>query len=225
MNDDFSKLTSLLRRASREDRANLAKILDIEGADEPEQITYRFHELRAGVIGQFFSGYDYKQLVTDVADHVGVDWDGLLRGRPWERLATAKIEDAIVLKAFQRLYESLSEVDRRELAKELGNAAKDPNLVGQILTGGAMVLGRLSGMQIYIVATTAVGALTSALGITLPFVIYTGITRTIGAVLGPIGWVFLGVSVLFQINRPNWARLIPGIVYISYIRHKRAAKK
>jgi uncharacterized protein YaaW (UPF0174 family) len=130
-----------------------------------------------------------------------------------------------VLKAFQLLYESLSEADRRELAKELGNAAKDPNLVGQILTGGAMVLGRLSGMQIYIVATTAVGALTSALGITLPFVIYTSITRAIGVVLGPIGWIFLGVSVLFQINRPNWSRLIPGIAYISYIRHKRAAKK
>lgn len=54
MIDDFSKPTSLLRRASREDRANLAKILDIEGADKPEQVAYRFHELRAGVIGQFF---------------------------------------------------------------------------------------------------------------------------------------------------------------------------
>jgi len=220
MPNDFAELIYLLRRASHEDRANLAKILDSEGADSPEQLADRFHQFRAGVIGQFFSGRDYKQLVTDVADHLQIDWPGLLRDRRWEHAPTVEIEDAVVLKAFQRLYEQLSEPDRRKLAEELGKAANDPSLVGHILTGGAMALGSLTGFQIYLIATTAVGALTGALGITLPFVIYTGVTRAIGIALGPIGWVFLGVTVLFQLNRTNWSRLVPGVIYVSYIRHK-----
>ncbi len=225
MPDDFSELTYLLRGASREDRANLAKILDSDGADSPEQLADLFHQFRAGVIGQYFTGRDYKQLVTDVADHLEIDWPGLLRDRRWDHISTAEIEDAVVLKTFQRLYERLSEADRRKLAEELGKAANDPSLVGQILTGGAMALVSLTGFQIYLIATTAVGALTGALGITLPFVIYTGITRAIGIALGPIGWVFLGVTVLFQLNRTNWSRLVPGVVYVSYIRHKLDSEK
>lgn len=220
MPDDLSELIYLLRRTSHEDRANLAKILDREGSDSPEHLADRFHEFRAGVIGQFFVGRDYKQLATDVADHLKIDWPGLLRDRRWEQVSTTEIEDAVVLKAFQRHYDDLSEQDRRKLAEELGKAANDPSLVGHILTGGAMALGSLTGFQIYLVATTTVGALTSALGITLPFVIYTGLTRAIGIALGPIGWALLGVTVLFQLNRTNWSRLVPGVVYVSYIRHK-----
>jgi len=88
-------------------------------------------------MGQFFVGRDYKQLATDVADHLKIDWPGLLRDRRWEQVSTTEIDDAVVLKAFQRLYDDLSEQDRRKLAEELGNAANDPSLVGHILTGGA----------------------------------------------------------------------------------------
>ncbi len=137
MPDDLSELIYLLRRTSHEDRANLAKILDREGSDSPEHLADRFHEFRAGVIGQFFVGRDYKQLATDVADHLKIDWPGLLRDRRWEQVSTTEIEDAVVLKAFQRHYDDLSEQDRRKLAEELGKAANDPSLVGHILTGGA----------------------------------------------------------------------------------------
>jgi len=98
--------------------------------------------------------------------------------------------------------------------------AKDPNLVGELLSGGAVVLARLSGFQIYLLATTAVGALTAALGITLPFAIYTTLTTGLGVVLGPIGWVAIAISALFRLSQPNWSKLIPAIVYVSYIRHK-----
>jgi len=89
-----------------------------------------------------------------------------------------------------------------------------------LLSGGAVVLARLSGFQIYLLATTAVGALTAALGITLPFAIYTTLTTGLGVVLGPIGWVAIAISALFRLSQPNWSKLIPAIVYVSYIRHK-----
>jgi uncharacterized protein YaaW (UPF0174 family) len=217
----YPELIDLLERAAPEDLKNLAKILKHDGPSRPNEIADRFHSLRRGIAGRFLTlEGDYKQLVTDVADHLEIDWEGLLRSRPWKEVSADEIEDAIVLVTFQKLFEKLSPEERRALAEELAKASNDPNLVGQILTGGAMVLARLSGFQIYILATTVVGALTSALGITLPFAIFTVATRAISVVLGPIGWIFLGASVIFQLSRANWARLVPGVVYVSYIRKK-----
>jgi len=47
------------------------------------------------MIGQLFDGRDYKQLVTDVADRIGIDWTRLLDGRQWEHLSAADIESAV----------------------------------------------------------------------------------------------------------------------------------
>ena len=218
--NNLIELRTLLDKASPEDRANLAKVIDAGLGDSPKLLCDHIRFLRAGVIGQFIDGGDYKKLVTDVADHIQIDWAGLLHGRQWGDLSATEIEDAIVVKALQKILGQLSDEDRRRLAEELGKETKDPGIVAELLCGGAIILGRLSGFQIYILATTAVRALTSALGITLPFVIYTAVTRGLRIVLGPIGWVLLGVSVLLNLNQANWSRLVPGIVYVSYIRHK-----
>lgn len=69
-------------------------------------------------------------------------------------------------------------------------------------------------------ATLAVKAVSVAIGITLPFGIYTTLTKGISIIIGPIGWAFLGLSVLLRFNQADWERLIPGIIYVSYIRHK-----
>jgi len=219
-NANLTDLRMLLERASPEDRANLSKIINSQFGDSPQHLCNHLHYCRAGFIGQHFDRRDYKQLVTDIADHVGVDWPGLLKDRSWDKVAAPEIEDAVMLKVFQKVFEQLSDEDRRNLAEELGRAGQSPNIIGEILTGGALVLGKLTGFQIYLLATTTVGALTSALGITLPFVIYTALTRSISMILGPIGWAFLGVSVILHLNQPNWSRLVLAVIYISYIRHK-----
>jgi uncharacterized protein YaaW (UPF0174 family) len=225
ISNNLIELRTLLDKASPEDRANLAKIIKSCFGDTPEHLCDHIQFLRAGVVGQLFDNRDYKKLVTDIADHIQIDWSGLLRGRQWSDLSAAEIEDAIVVKTLQKLFAQLPDEDRRLLAEELGKEAQDPNIVGELLSGGAIVLARLSGFQIYILTTTAVGALTSALGITLPFVVYTTVTRGLSIILGPIGWMLLGVSLLLNLSQTNWSRLVPGVVYISYIRHKLDSEK
>jgi len=219
-NTNLSELRILLDRASAEDRANIQRIIGAGFGDSPELLCDHIQYLRAGAIGQVFDKRDYKQLVTDVADIIQIDWATLTHGRDWSELSSAEIEDAIVITVLQKILSELSDDDRKRLAEELGKEAHDPNLVGELLSGGVLLLARLSGFKIYLLATTAVGALTAGLGITLPFAIYTTLTTGIGIVIGPIGWVAIVISVLYQINQPNWSRLIPAIVYISYIRHK-----
>jgi len=223
-NDNLNQLRTLLNRASHEDRTNLERIISADFGNDPEKLCDHIQFLRAGFLGQLFNRRDYKQLVTDVADHLQIDWTALLRGRQWTDLSAAEIEDAVVVTALQKILKELPDDDRRRLADELGKEAHDPNLVGELLSGGAIILGRLSGFQIYLLATTAVGALTAALGITLPFAIYTTLTTGLGVVLGPIGWAAIAISVLFRLNQPNWSKLIPAIVYVSYIRHKLDSK-
>ena len=106
------------------------------------------------------------------------------------------------------------------MREELNQLANNQDFNAEIITASGIVLARLSGFHIYLLATTVLGAFTGALGITLPFVIYTTLTRVISIVIGPIGWVALGILTVFHLNQPNWSKLIPGIVYISYLRNK-----
>ncbi|PYJ87996.1 MAG: hypothetical protein DME71_14165 [Verrucomicrobia bacterium] len=126
--NNLPELRALLDRASAEDRANLQRVVGAGFGDSPELLCDHIQFLRAGVIGQFLDNRDYKQLVTDVADHVQIDWPALLRGRQWSDLFAADIEDAVVVTALQKILRELPDEDRRRLAEELGKEAQDPNI-------------------------------------------------------------------------------------------------
>ena len=125
-----------------------------------------------------------------------------------------------MVKVFSEIYGKLPDDKKRELRDELNQLSKDKDFGAEIITASGIILARLSGFQLYLLATTALGALSGALGITLPFVIYTTLTRAISIVIGPIGWVALSLLTVLHLNQPNWSKLISGIVYISYLRNK-----
>jgi hypothetical protein len=56
--------------------------------DSYDTLCNHIRYLRAGIIGQIFWDESWKQVVTDVADHVGIDWLALLDGRRWKQLET-----------------------------------------------------------------------------------------------------------------------------------------
>lgn len=217
---NLNELYDLLNRASLADRTNLQRLIGAGFGPEPRLLCDHFRFLRAGVLGQLFDRRSYKQLVTDVADHVGIDWGILARGRNWRDLSTHEIEDAIVVTTLQKVFQHLPDVDRRRIAIELGKESRDPNLVYNLVSGGVLILARASGFQVYLLATTATAALAGTLGIALPFAVYTTLTSALGIVLGPIGWIGFGFSLLLGLNTANWSRLVPGVIYLSYINHK-----
>lgn len=219
-NDNIWELKQLLECASHEDRTNLERLIKAPFGNNPDKLCDHFQFLLHGFFGQIVNKDDYRKFVTRVADHIQIDWPATLRGRQWHELPPAEIEDAIVVTSFQRTFSKLSPEEQRRLAEQLGQESNDPHFVGQLLSGGALLAAKLSGFQIYLMATTAVGAVTGAIGITLPFAIYTGLTKSISIIIGPIGWAFLGLSVLLRFNQADWEKLIPGIIYVSYIRHK-----
>ncbi len=96
----------------------------------------------------------------------------------------------------------------------------DPRLEALLLGGGAIAAAKMSGFGVYLMASTVLGGLTNALGLTLPFAVYMGMSQAITLVLGPVGWAALAGGVVWTLNQPNWARLILGVVYISFMRNR-----
>ena len=57
---------------------------------------------------------------------------------------------------------------------------------------GVLGIAQMSGFDIYLASTTALGFFTAAAGVTLPLAAYTGLTSTIALFIGPVGWSVAG---------------------------------
>jgi uncharacterized protein YaaW (UPF0174 family) len=91
---------------------------------------------------------------------------------------------------------------------------KDTSLKGPITTISALGLAHASGNSLYLASTTALGFVTHAAGVSLPFVAYTGMTSTIAFVIGPAGWLAAGSWAFWKATGPEWKKLTPAILYI-----------
>lgn len=209
----------IVSSATEEQRQNLAELIGSGFGNSSEVLCSHIRYLRSGGIGQFFCHSPWKQIVTDVADKLGINWPEVLDGRAWHELPTYEIEDAIVVKQFQNMWEQLTLEQRQQTLVSLRQETDAPQLEGFLIGGGAMLTAKMSGFGVYMMASTVLGSLTGALGITLPFAVYIGMSRTISLILGPVGWVALAGGILFSLNQPNWNRLALSVIYVSMIRH------
>jgi uncharacterized protein YaaW (UPF0174 family) len=215
----------IVKSATTEQRKNLAKLTDSAFGDTPDTLCNHVRYLRAGSLGQLFWNESWKQGVTDVADHIHIDWTSTLNGRRWRDLETQEIEAAVVTKLFQNMLEQLSPAQQQKLVMEVKRDNDDPHLESWLLSGGVMTAAKMSGFGVYLLASTVLGGLTNALGITLPFAIYMGMSQTIALILGPIGWAALAGGILFTLNQPNWNRLTLAVVYVSMLRHSASSEQ
>ncbi len=209
----------IVSSATEEQRQNLAEMTNSGFGSSPEILCNHIRYLRGGSIGQLFCTASWKQIVTDVADQIGINWSEILSDRTWNDLSTQEIENAVVVKQFQNMLEQLTPEQRQQVLMDLRRESDDPSFEGFLLGGSAMLAAKMSGFGVYLLASTVIGSLTSALGITLPFAVYMGVSQTLAFILGPLGWVALAGSVLFSLNQPNWNRLGLSVLYISTLRH------
>jgi len=120
------------------------------------------------------------------------DWEAA--GTTWiMRQVKRQWEDA-----FRQRFQDLDEGDREailhEADKELKKRAQRMGLT--LVPAAGIVAGELSGFGIYLVTTSGLGAISTAIGVTLPWAVYQGATTALGIALGPIGWVLAGAGVV-----------------------------
>ncbi|MBZ9730890.1 hypothetical protein LB467_14435 [Salegentibacter sp. JZCK2] len=143
--------------------------------------------------------FTYREILKKIANHYKIPISGT---------DVKKIEEEILVYKFQENFQKLSPEDKRRFQQELNKVLEKKNLEGSQLASlgsvGALALAEISGMGIYIVASTFVGGLTSVLGITLPFAFYTGMSSFLAFVTGPVGWA-VGIGALaYSLRNDNF---------------------
>lgn len=93
-------------------------------------------------------------------------------------------------------------------------------LKGAATTLAALGAAQASGFGIYLGATTALGFVSHAVGVTLPFAVYTGMSSTIAFLIGPFGFLAAGAWLGWNLTNPEWTRITRGLLHIIAMRAK-----
>lgn len=221
----------------QDDLKNLAALLELKGAADADAIAYGFKWLFHSKVGAETEAARKNLWAKMHKDPVRVTADYLREAPRFEELLDGACQH---LKAFEKnastaekevflsqavIIEALQGMKPRERAKffetrvDVDNIVGDVKLKGQNFSGpmtSAAMMGaaQASGFGVYLASTTALGFLTHAVGVTLPFAFYSGLSSSIAFVIGPVGWLSLAAWGSWKLMQPEWKKIVKGLIYI-----------
>jgi uncharacterized protein YaaW (UPF0174 family) len=156
-------------------------------------------------------GVEYPELARDVAGHLKVP---LSKTGP-----VVNVEMAILQKLFTDALDRMSSEERKKTLDELNIG--DLAGLGPGAVAAALAAGRLAGFATFKIAVIVANAIARAiLGRGLTFAGGAALTRTMGVMLGPVGWVLTGIWTLADLASPAYRVTVPCVVQIAYMRQK-----
>jgi len=126
----------------------------------------------------------------------------------------ASVEASIVQKTWANASSKMTAEQLAAVRTELEKvAAQHGKSVGAELTGfAALSAAQLSGFGVYILGSTVLGAINGALGLGLSFGAFTGLSSLISVVIGPVGWIGLGLATVVKLGSPNYKKILPVVI-------------
>jgi uncharacterized protein YaaW (UPF0174 family) len=192
-----AKVFSQLDTAARRDW------LDVHRPDLEEHISWVGTPMFSFALG---NGKSYSQIVADLAQQLGVE---VATGA-----SAAEVEVIILEKLWSDTLARLTVQQREELLSKI--TEQFGTSVGKELLGFAgLASAQLSGFGVYVLGSTLLGALNSALGLGLGFGVFTGLSSVISLVIGPIGWAALGLYTIRKLGGPNYKKLLPVVILVA----------
>ena len=161
------------------------------------------------------SGVAYRELLSDVANHVGAATTA--------RTSCAEMEMAIIAKVFTQSLGRMSDEDRSTLFESLG-AAYRPGMGPAALAAWLASLGA-SGLASYNLAAIVASATMSSLvgrGVALAGSATLG--RGLAVLAGPLGWAITGIWTAFDLASPAYRVTVPCVIQIGHMRQKMLLK-
>jgi hypothetical protein len=181
----MKNISYLLHKLTFEELSALHKILGTKN-NGVNQILDNFGKILLPVNGYLQSPLTYSQILQKIALNKNI------------QLLTANSEVAneqhLFLEMFQIEYAKMSEEEKTIFLQDLESKGLNKNQVASLTAIGTIGMAQASGFGVYILASSTVGAITSVLGITLPFAFYTGLSSVISFAIGPIGFLVLGYA-------------------------------
>ena len=210
----------LLQSASHQERSNLATILKIPVDTSPEELVLALRRAgshSAATLARWGKPVEYEEVAADAARRLGAKGP-LPRGSPLE------LERVAIRAALENVLANSSPQQREALLAELAKS-QGPSSGILVTSSGALVLANLSGFALYAGASTALGAVSGALGVTLPFAVYTGMSSVIAVAIGPVGWAVLAAGAVYTFGGTNYKKTIPGVLAIATSRSRLVAQR
>ena len=209
----------MLQKATKEEIRGLAEILKSE-SPTPDSIIKSLQRNSQSIFGCILGPQpSYKDIVRQVANKLKIDYKNYH--------STREIEIKIAQKVLETVWEKMTPEQREEMEEELRKTAQKFDKTGSLVTSAsifvALTAAKLSGFGVYLLASTALGTITSAFGFTLPFAVYTTISSAIAVIIGPAGWIGAGLFTIWKLTSPSYKRLVPAILYICALRSKQLA--
>lgn len=170
-------------------------------------------------LGNLMLGDDrvpYSEVVWDVCQALDVP-------AKWES-QVAQNERLLIKTVCVQIERELNEEDLKRLQKQIEvEMGASPGALAAEASGLAALAGaQASGFGVYLAATTALGAASQAVGVTLPFSVYTGVTSTICSVIGPLGWIALAACMAYSLRKlggPETDKLLPVVLLVARVRN------
>lgn len=162
------------------------------------------------------NGVTYKEVLTDVAEHLKVNCN--------KNSSCERIEIEILLKVLEQSIEKMTEEERKEILEGFGGSYTT-------MTGPALMLAlqtaiKASGFATYKLAAIVAQAVAKAiLGRGLAFSTVGPLMKGISTFAGPIGWVITGIWTAFDLASPAYRVTIPCVIQIAYMRQKMLNEK
>lgn len=159
------------------------------------------------------AGVPYKEVLCDVAGHVGARYSS--------KSDCAQIEIAILEAILEQSLEKMSEQDKERLFAEFGGTYVPG--AGPVVMAALQAAIKASGFGAFKLAAVVANAIAKAiLGRGLAFGATTGLMRGISVFAGPIGWAITAIWTLFDLGSPAYRVTVPCVVQIAYMRQKAA---
>ncbi len=179
-----------------------------------EHIASSLRKLGSNDIATLFRGGDgvpYSEVVIDVGDK--------LKANVLEQNSVEENEQIILLKMFEDALERMTDEEKRAMFRSMGMNEKDIP-VGAITTAILQgLLRQFGGFYIYQISVIVANMVSRALlGAGLSFATNAAITRTVGTLLGPIGWIATGLWLAIDLAGPAYRKTVPAVIHVALLR-------
>lgn len=127
-----------------------------------------------------------------------------------------EIEKAILIKYWNAVLTKLTPEQKQELIKQAEELAKKygKNISNEVVGLSAISIAQLSGFGVYMLASTALGAVNSALSLGLSFGVFMGLSSILSIVIGPTAVAGLGLSIFFKLTAPNYEKILKVVILL-----------
>ncbi|HNH53120.1 MAG TPA: ubiquinol-cytochrome C chaperone family protein [Nitrosomonas sp.] len=179
-----------------------------------EQIADYLRRMGSNDIATLFrgEGVEYSEVVLDVAQKIGATDAS-------ESHSVETNEDFILRKLFADALDKMSDEEKRLLFASMGikEGAIPFGSAGVIIV--QFILKQFGGFATYRMSLIVANMVARAiLGHGLSFATNAVITRTIGTMLGPIGWFATGLWLVIDLAGPAYRKTVPAVVHIAMLR-------